>query len=646
MRPQQRKFASIILGLLIFTTFLLIVVPPAHGIVNIPFTVYLSVAGGNPARLATVGIISDSFRQIGIDSRIEIGDAHELYNRVFFPDASQLGATFLQGGWDIFFCGWVWDPHMMDPTQLYDSRAIPTYNFMFLDDSHNDALLNEIRATYNKTARWELLKDWQAYIHDISPLAILLYLNNTFAYDPGWTGFEDIHYLFPVFGDPIVRHSSEDEWIIGINADPDEYLPLLSTRYYNKVAIGGVYESLFRYEDNRALFNFTQKPALAAANWIISDDGLNWTLDLRQNVYWPTGHQFNASDVYMTYKAHVIPSVGAAQYDQFVAAGLNNESFEILNSHRIRVYFNDTLGPYGWAESLLNIQPLPSFALGTVLYEDWQTHPINIGTRWTVNDTNDDPYTCYGPMGLGPYVCNNPHSGWNSSSQSFVAHLRGSSNDFGLTNGTKIPYFKGVNGFGTSHMPLTYSLKTIRNCDSLIDALRTGDIDLIDQNAIWTNLIQQFSLPWGVTLSFIDTGFQMMGFNLRHPIFGTGIDTPNGQTDPANASLYAKYVRQALNYLIPRQAIADTIYDTYAIPGLECISPVSQAFNFKLEPYTYQREQANTLLRLAGYYLEGDPPPSPMIYLFILGVSVIIVEIVILVFFLRRRQKDVSSKSN
>lgn len=614
-----------------------------------PFTVYLCVAGGNPARLARVSLTADSFRRIGINAQIAIYDAHYIYDRVFFPNSSQLGATYSQGGWDIFFIGWSWNPYMMDPTSLYDSSAIPYCNFMLLNDSQNDALLAEIRTTYNKTERWELLKEWQTYIHDVSPLAILLYRNETFAYDPTWTNFEDIYYLFPVFGDPIVRHSSEAEWIIGINSKPDEYLPLLSTRHASKVAIGGVYESLFRYENNGDLFNFTQKPALAAANWMISDDGLNWTLDLRQDVYWPTGHQFNASDVYMTYKAHVIPAAGAARYDQFVAAGLTNESFEILGSHRIRVRFNETLGPYGWAESLLNIQPLPSFALGTVPYGDWQTHPMNNGTVWTVNDTNGETYTCYGPMGLGPYVCNSPNSGWDSSSQSFVAYLRGSSNDWGLANGTKIHYFMGVNGFGSSHMPLTYSTKTIAGLDSNIGALRTGDIDLIDQHTLSLyspSRIAQITSPWGETVSFCDLGFEMMGFNLRHPVLGTGVETPNGQTDPINAELYANYVRQALNYLIPRQVIADMVYDGYALPGWECIPPVSKAFNADLEPFTYQPEQAKTLLQLAGYSLLPDRHPPPMLNLIILAVVVISVGIPISIFlFLRRRKKVTAQKT-
>ena len=232
MRQQKRKSTSFILALFIFTTFVGTLIPSVQGPVVYPqFTLYVGVSDG-AARFAISGIIRDAFRAIGIDARLAYQSLREWIDCVFYPNISQLGATYTEGGWDLFFFGWSWDTPILDPTPLYDSKSIPLSNFMLLNDSVNDALLAAIRGTYNKTERWELLKDWQTYIHDISSLAILLYLNETFAYDPTWTNFEDIHYLFPVFGDPIVRHSSEADWIIGISWSPDQYLPLYSSWFF------------------------------------------------------------------------------------------------------------------------------------------------------------------------------------------------------------------------------------------------------------------------------------------------------------------------------------------------------------------------------------------------------------------------------
>jgi ABC-type transport system substrate-binding protein len=505
----------------------------------------------------------------------------------------------------------------------------------------NDALLAEIRVTYNETRRFELLKEWQAYIHDLSPSATLCYENRPFAIDPNWTGFNDISYLFPEYGDPMVRHPSATKWVIGTTWDPQCFAPIFPRSGNNeKIAFAGVYESLFRYQTNEDLFSRTLTPALAAADWVISDDGLTWTLDLREDVFWPTGHQFNASDVYMTYKAHVIPAVNAERYDKFVSAGLNNESFEILDSHRIRVHFNDTIGPYAWTRNLLNIEPLPNFALSNVAWEDWHHHPISEGTRWTTEDVNGDPYTCYGPLGLGPYVCNTPSSGKDQASQSFTAYLRGSSNDLGLANGTKIPYFMGDNGFGPSPLPLVYQAKYCSG--SSVDHLENGSIDLINPNTLHYSRVNNVSLPWGKTVPAFFNSFIVLGFNLHHPVFGTGEATPHGQMVPTDAWLYAKFVRQALNYLIPRQAIINKTLEGHAVLGIECIPPSSNGYNSDLEPYTYDPEMAKTLLEQAGYEFPVIPVLDPILALFTsigFGLLANVIVVIVILFYQKRSRK-------
>lgn len=644
MRLHKRQRIALLFTTLVFTASTPALIPTTVRAFPL-FTVFICAADGNPIRVATAGMIRESFRRMHIDAQISYQPWSVWRDRVFYPNSSQLGAIYDEGGWDIFIVGFNLDKYRLDPSFIYDSQLIPRFNFMLFDDYENDAMLDNIRLTYNDTQRWELMKDWQTHIHDASPIAILYYPNTTFAYDPGWTGLEDISYIFPAFGDPIVRHQLESEWIVGRYYDPDDFLPTFSNSDYDRISFSGIYESLFRYVNNQDFFNFNQTPALAAASWDVSDDGLNWTLDLRSDVYWPTGHQFNASDVYLTYIANVIPTLQSARYDSYLSAGLNNESFEILSRHRIRVQFNETIGPYAWARSLLNIEPLPHFVLSNVSWENWRNHPINTGTTWVTTDVNGQPYTCYGPMGLGPYVCSNSTSGWNEGSRSFKAYLRGSDNDVGLANGTKLSYFMGNNGFGSSPLPTVFG-SIFGSGYSVVDYLRNGTIDLIDPEILSTYHGLFFSLPWGATISSTKPGFQSIGFNFKHPVFGTGIATPNGQREPANASLYAKYVRQALNYLIPRQAIIDQLLDGKAVLGMECIPPFSNSFNSMLEPYTYRPEKARQLLEKAGYVIPTIPYVNPLgVLITLMGIIVVISVITVTVFLLYQRRTRQTRKS-
>ncbi|MHA2428896.1 MAG: ABC transporter substrate-binding protein [Candidatus Hermodarchaeia archaeon] len=643
MNQQKRQRIAILFITLVFTTSSVALIPTTHG--NVPlFTIYLCVDDDNPRLLAAAGIMRDSFRRLNIDAQVAPATTSSWFNRIFFPNASQLGAIHEEGGWDTVTIGCTWDKYMLDPSKFYDSNAIPLFNFILLDNYQNDLLLAEIRRTFNEAQRWELMKDWQARIHNLSPSAILFYPNKTFAYDPGWIGFEDASYLFPVYGDPIVRHPSEIEWVIGGHYDPDSFMPMIERD--DGFTIGGVYESLFRYMNNQDFFNFNQTPSLAATDWVIEDNGLNWTLNLRSDVFWPTGHRFNASDVYMTYRAHVTPVVNAELYDKFVSAGLNNESFEILDTHRIRIQFNETIGPYAWTRNLLNIEPLPYFALSNVAWEDWHHHPISEGTQWTTEDVNGDPYTCYGPLGLGPFVCNAASSGEDQASRSFTAYLRGSSNDLGLANGTKIPYFMGDNGFGTSPLPLVYQAKYYPWHD--VDHLANGSIDLVHPKSLHYSRVNDVSLPWGKTVPAFFDNFQVLGFNLHHPVFGTGEATPNGQRYPTKAWQYAKFVRQALNHLIPRQAMIDQILDGHAVLGLECIPPSSNAYNSELEPYAYDTEMAKTLLGQAGYEFPDTPILDPILALFtsigfILLANVIVV--IVFLFYQKRSRKTMIAET-
>jgi ABC-type transport system substrate-binding protein len=390
--------------------------------------------------------------------------------------------------------------------------------------------------------------------------------------------------------------------------------------------------------DNEDMFNFDLSPSLAASDWVIDNGGLNWTVDLRQDVWWPDGYQFNASDVLMSYQALVQPQVGASAYGQWVAAGLDNSSFHIIDEFTFRVTFNSTIGPYAWAPQLLNT-PIFSYAqMGGLAWADWRTHGTSAGTLWTGTDVNGDPFPVYGPYGLGPYVCRTSASGWDAGARSFVADLRGSAGDIGLANTTVIPYHDGITGLYGSQLNNQWVASTYSSATAAIAGLQTGAVDIVDYQFQIQTLQDQIDPAWGLTITEMELGHQFLGMNMHHPILGTGEATPNGVTDPDNAELYAKYVRQALNHMIPRQGIIDTILEGFGMPGIEVISPILPDFNTALTPYAGGETAAKELLRMAGYNIPEAPPAPPIALYAAIGVAVVAIVIAVVAILLWRRK--------
>jgi ABC-type transport system substrate-binding protein len=643
MRQHQTQFLTVVLVTLTFTAFSIPLLPSTQAQIPL-FTLYVGAVQGNPGRVAYAGVITDSFRRIGIDARLILADWTIWFDRVLFPNVSILGATYEEGGWDTFFLGWTWGSSWIDPTYLFDNDSIPLFNFCLINDSQVEELLDNIRSELDPATRIQYQKDLQALTHDLSALQVLFYPNTTWAYDPNLVGFENQTYIFPQYGDPMFRNSVEAEIRVGQNGDPRDFNPILSASSYDEV-VNVVYDSLFYYTDNEAMFNFDLSPSLAAGPWIVENNGLNWTLQLREDIYWPDGFQFNASDVIMSFKAIITPKSGASLYDKFVASGLTNESFHILNPHTIRVTFNDTMGPFAWTPQMLGTIPIMSFAqIGHLAWDDWQTHGTNTGAKWTGIDINGDPFDVYGPYGLGAYVCRLSSSGWNAGSRIFIADQRSGSNDPGLANGTVIPYHEGNNGRFNIQLNYRWIGKIITGASAAIDALEAGEIDIINEHFQIQHLQDLIDPAWGSIIAESELALQSLGMNMLHPIVGTGIDTPNGQSDPVNASRYAKYVRQALNHLIPREAIINMIFDGLGVPGNEYMPPNLPAFNTDIAPYHYDVEQAKELLQMAGYQFPTEPiviPPD--VLLFIFGVGIIVVQIFLLTYLLvRQKRKDIT----
>jgi ABC-type transport system substrate-binding protein len=125
---------------------------------------------------------------------------------------------------------------------------------------------------------------------------------------------------------------------------------------------------------------------------------------------------------------------------------------------------------------------------------------------------------------------------------------------------------------------------------------------------------------WGRVLLHEGTGTQELGYNQQHPIFGTGVDTPLGTSDPSRAKEAANYVKIAMDYAIPRQLIIDNLLAGFGKPAAVFFLPTQPYYNASVTARPYDLAKAKEYLEKAGYGVPL-PPPMPTFPSFLLGMS-------------------------
>lgn len=119
---------------------------------------------------------------------------------------------------------------------------------------------------------------------------------------------------------------------------------------------------------------------------------------------------------------------------------------------------------------------------------------------------------------------------------------------------------------------------------------------------------------WGKVFVLEGAGRQEMGFNMRHPILGTGTGTPLKTAEAA------RNVRLAIDYAIPRQLIIDNLLDGWGAPGVTPALPTQLYYNATLKARPYDLAKAREYLKAAGYAVP-TPPLTPTYPSFFLGMN-------------------------
>ena len=632
----KTKSKTILLAvILLLSVFLLPAAMMTHAQTPLPilFKVTLMVPEPNPTRQAWSEIIQNSFKDVGIDASRVIYDWDTIYSKAITPPEENVGKTFDDGGYDMLFVGNAMgiDP---EPGTFYDSNQFaPTgQNFALWNNSESDRLCRLIAETVDENKRLSYVKEWQKLAHEEEPDLCLLWTKEVVAYDPTLLEgrpFEVYHYpVWPGTEKWILNPSATTKTAVLAQTGPCPSQGLnqwLTTSYYDLTVAGVVIEGLAMRNDT---LGKKMLPALAES-WEVASDQKTWTVNLRHGVKWHDGVEFTAADVKFSYEAAMAEGL-ASPVGAFVTQILGSpNNIEIVDDYTVKFKL-----PNVYAYFVENILAAPGYGymipkhvLGDVPYSEWRSHIFNMpnGAGSYVVDTPNGPYTAFGPIGTGPYV----YGAYDPTTFTNI-----------MTKNQNYWNKQSLEAEGLFQIE-EYYVQYIQGSDAGIAALKAGTVDVLDSQYHLETKLGSIQEPWGKYISYEAYGVQQLTFNMQHPIWGTGVDTPLGQKEPERAAEAARYVRQAMSHLIPRQQIIDTLLSGYGTAGVTVpITSVTAGYDPSIKPYTYDVTMAKSLLAAAGYETGVAPPSGDFLQQYGLYIAVVVVVVVVVVVaFLLMKQK-------
>jgi peptide/nickel transport system substrate-binding protein len=340
-------------------------------------------------------------------------------------------------------------------------------------------------------------------------------------------------------------------------ADAENLNPILSSEAASSAVTAFLFPGLVGQDPFSG--ELTPEGALAES-WSVSEDGLIWTFNLRQNVTWSDGEAVDAEDFKFTYDAiasdlvetprkYALDGIASIEtpdpftiivtYESVRCDALGNLGLPLLPSHLYQADFSDIM------ESPLN--EAPTVSAGPLLFNTW---------------TRDDVLT----------LERNP------------TYWEGAPNMEGMI-------FRVVPDTGTQ-----------------LAQFQSGEIDIMGLEP--AQIETASAIPNSTIFNFQDDGYDYIGLNLANP------DNPQpGRDEEGNLIAQDPHpilsdvnVRRAIAHSLDYQTIIDQVYlgQGYQIAA-NVLPAVSWAYNEELQPYEYNLETAQQLLEAAGWVdSDGD----------------------------------------
>ncbi|NMJ43687.1 hypothetical protein GWK16_20740 [Roseomonas sp. JC162] len=542
------------------------------------FRLYLMIPNNQPARMIWGTLAAQQMSRIGIDVVSSFVPFTVIAPRRSRGD----GKPHAEGGWDAYLERYYYNAITPTPNALFHSRLMPPsgQNFYYVNDPQIDNALDRIAGTIDPAQRAQAYRDFEKRWYDIEPMTILFYPEDVIAVNPKLRGF-DFTTFNPVF------YPNPEKWTIeggGDNATaafaswapPSALIPMYSIGYNESNIFGPIYNRLYEYDnwENKRL-----EPALATGH-SMSPDGKHWVISLRQGVKWHSGEEFTAEDVKFTWDTFLNKAYGSqiqATAEQ-VLGGPN--AYRVTGKHEITV----DLPAYNmlFFDWLLGAQAImPKHAYEGIRPEALRGHAASTWLgRYNVRTSDGRSYTAQGGIGTGPWIA----QGYDPQRRAYK---------FARNENYWKPHPGNVK---------TFYVVNIQGTDAVLSALRAGEIDAHDPMYDIGPVASTIDASWGRVQTFDSFKWQHICYNLRHPVFGTGVETPLGRQDPSRAAEAAAYIRKAISHAMPREQIVQEIAGGYGKPGTVPIPYSAPEYDRDiLKPIAYDLDMSRQYLERAGY---------------------------------------------
>jgi ABC-type transport system substrate-binding protein len=565
----------LLVGLLIFGFFTTSIYTANAQEEEIPDAVfeftYLSPTG-NSAREAYSLLLVETFPKAGIGiTKHEITDFTSMSQRAWaYEDAdgnSYPIPLFDGGGFDALSVGLsgsiTYDPTCTFHTDSVNPSCLNMYDY---GNATTDAMIESYTSALDFDERDGYAKEFQAALRQDLPTLTIYYTVNLHVVreDMNWDATDA---LWKAIGADGLRWANitggadtEFSWghLYGLN----EVDPITVTQYMSVRAMGGIFPGLFqRNPDTKQM-----EPALADGP--IVWDGLKATVKLKQDVTFSTGAAMDANDVKESWRWLLTDDTGTQGKGGALPYIASNDSIVVVDDHTLEFTFAQA---YFEPELMLNSAAImPDEVLGPV------DAPLIADYDFTVDPVND-------VIGTGPFA---------------YSDVDPTAKEIKLTAVTD--WWGGETAAETVYFP-HYATK-----DAALVAIKAGDVDYIDNNYVVE--VAEVAGADGVEgiEGVMSGGVQMVSLNLNHPVFGTGVDTPIGKSDPARAAEGARYVRQAMNHMVPREQIVTDILKGLGVAAVSNWPQLSAHYDTSQTVAEFSVDKAMEYLELAGYDFSAD----------------------------------------
>ncbi|WP_188942633.1 ABC transporter substrate-binding protein [Virgibacillus salexigens] len=328
--------------------------------------------------------------------------------------------------------------------------------------------------------------------------------------------------------------SGEKTLIFGRGADSIQLDPSKVTDGESIYVTNQIYDTLVRYQEEST----EVKPALAT-EWETSEDGLTWTFQLRDDIKFHDGTDFNAESVVFNFERWATSAeyiyygymFGASEED----LGGIIEKVEATGDYEVTFTLSESNAPF------LQTLAMP---------------PFGIASPDAVEKHGEDYFK--NPVGTGPFV--------------FEEWLP----DESITLSKNEEYFGEVANVDK------VVFRTIPDNGARFMELQSGSIDLM------TGLN-----PQDIQTAEDDQNLQI----IRRPSMNVSYLAMNTDKE---GPLSEKLVRQAINLAIDKERLI-SLYEGIGKPAKNPLPPSLWGYNDDIEDYGYDVEEAKALLAEAGY---------------------------------------------